>query len=80
MTHDHIFLEANQVVLLAAECRFGQDLGGFLETRRRDEAVRVHSSLGNSLKHRLGAGRHLALLHQVRADLFEFMAVDNCIG
>ena len=52
VTHDHVFLEAAQVIDLAQRGRFGQDAGGVLEGRRGDEAVGFERSLGDAEQHR----------------------------
>src|SRR5262249_8325593 len=45
--HDHVFLESNQAIDLAVNCRLGQYPGGLLERRRRDEALGREARLGD---------------------------------
>ena len=77
MTHDHVLFQSNQSVLLAAEGSFGENLGGFLKTRGRDETIRLHCSLGDPLEYRFGGGRHLPLLDQCITEITEFMTIDE---
>ncbi|KIU01557.1 hypothetical protein QU38_01015, partial [Staphylococcus aureus] len=45
---DHILLQADQRVLLALDRSLGEDAGGLLERRRRDEAAGLQRRLGDA--------------------------------
>src|ERR1700732_5140709 len=53
-SHDHVLLQAPQVVDLAADRLLGQDPGRLLEGGGRDEAVRRERRLGDAEEPRLG--------------------------
>ncbi len=80
VTHDHILFEADQFILFAAQRRLCQHLGGFLEARCRDEALRLHRSLRNPLQKWIGGRRLLTLGHDLFVDGAESEFVDHRIG
>src|SRR5258708_2545930 len=55
--HDHVLLETAKVVGLAADRRFGEHLGRFLEARRGDERLGGQRGLGDAEEQRLGDAR-----------------------
>ena len=50
---DDVLLQADQRVLLALDRRLGEDAGGLLERRRRDEAAGLQRRLGDAEQDRL---------------------------
>src|SRR6185503_9276766 len=52
--HDHVLLEAAEVVRLAANRRLGEDLGRLLERRGADERLGRQARLGDAEEQRLG--------------------------
>ncbi len=54
--HDDVFLEAFQRVVLAIDRCVGENAGGFLERRRRDERTGLQGGFGDPQKHRLCCG------------------------
>ena len=74
--HDDVLLEAAQVVDLAADRGLGEHLGGLLERRRRDEALRRERRLGDAEQQRLALGRLGALGHHPLVLLLEHVLLD----
>src|SRR3546814_9683662 len=72
---DHILLEADQRVLLALDRRLGEDAGGLLERRRRDEAARLQRRLGDAEQDGL-ALRRVLLLFEPGVDRVHLLAID----
>src|SRR5450755_4440754 len=70
-THDDVLLEAAQVVDLAADRGLGEHLGGFLERRGRDEALRRERRLGDPEEQRLAVAGLAALGDHALVLLFE---------
>ncbi len=60
---DDVFLEAAERVDRAVDAGFGEDAGGLLEARRRDEAVGGERRLGDAEQQRTADGR-TAAFHQ----------------
>ncbi len=60
-SHDHVFLQALEIIDLSGHCRFGQHPRGFLERGRGDEGIGLQRGLGDALKHGF-AGRRLQSL------------------
>src|SRR5690606_10174108 len=58
-THDHVLLQATQVVFLAGHGRLGEDAGGFLEGGSRDERLRRQRRLGDTQQQAVIARQHL---------------------
>src|SRR5690348_7182722 len=58
-TNYNVFLEATQVVALAAHCGIGQHARGLLERRRRNERLGRQGCLGDAQQHRDCLGRPL---------------------
>src|SRR5213593_3033556 len=58
--HYDVLLEPLQLVHATADGRLGEDPGGLLERRGRDEAVRAQRRLRDAEEHGLGGGRALA--------------------
>src|SRR6266498_334188 len=58
--HDDVLLEPLQLVHATADRRLGEDPGGLLERRGRDEAVRAQRRLRDAEEHGLGGGGALA--------------------
>ena len=54
---DDVFLEAAERVDRAVDAGFGEDAGGLLETRRRDEAIGGKRRLGDAEQQRATDGR-----------------------
>ena len=76
VTHDHVFLEAAQIVDLAQSGRFGQDARRVLERRRGNEAVGLERRLGDAEQHRGRLGGLAALLHDFGVFFLELELVD----
>ena len=62
--HDHVLFQAAQLVSLAHDGRFGQDTGGLLEGRSRDEAVGRQRSLRDAQEQVAVSRRDLVVTKQ----------------
>src|ERR1700720_3831668 len=68
---DYVFLQTAQIVLEAPDRRFGEDAGGFLERRCRNEGFRGQGRLGNTQQHGLPGRLIFALGPLLRDDIQE---------
>ena len=69
-------LRPTQAVDLAVDGGLGEDLGGLLERRRRDEALGREARLGDAEEQRLGDGRLPALAEDALVLLLEAPLLD----
>src|SRR3546814_10429378 len=76
---DHILLEADQRVLLALDRRLGEDAGGLLERRRRDEAARLQRRLGDAEQDGLALRRVLLRSEEHTSELQSLMRISYAV-
>ena len=71
VAHNHIFLESTKEILLPKGGRFGEDPGGILKGRCRNEAFRLQRGLGDTQQHRGRLSRAAAFLLGLLVDVLE---------
>src|SRR5689334_23339629 len=80
-THDHVFLQAAEVVGLSADGRLGKNLGGLLERRSRDERLGGERRLRDAEEETFRDRGAAALLDDARVlaleDVFLHLLVDE---
>src|ERR1700678_3405438 len=61
--HDHVFLQAAQIIDLPGNCRFGKDAGRLLEARRGNKRIRGERGLGDAEEQRTARRRTPAIVN-----------------
>src|SRR5687767_15728559 len=74
--HNHVLLQAAQVVDPTGDCRFGKNARGFLERCRRDERISRKRSFGDTQQQRLGLCDFAIFLPDTLVLVLETEAID----